>query len=120
MKAIRFEQTGGVDVLRLVDAEPPALGLRDVLVRHRAIGVNFIDTYFRSGLYKTPLPSGVGQEAAGVVEAIGANVTRFKPGDRIAYCLGPLGAYAEAHVVMKRAPCMCPMRSRLMSRRPRC
>lgn len=99
MKAIRFAEIGGPEVLRLVDVEPPTPGPHDVLVRHHAIGVNFIDTYFRSGLYKTALPAIAGQEGAGVVEAIGASVTRFKPGDRIAYCLGPLGAYAELHAV---------------------
>src|SRR5690606_40518418 len=99
MKAIKFEQLGGPEVLQLVDAPAPALGPHDVLVHHHAIGVNFIDTYFRSGLYKTQLPSGLGQEAAGIVEAIGADVSRFKIGDRIAYCGGALGAYAQASVV---------------------
>ncbi len=99
MRAIQFEHIGGPEVLQLVDVAPPALGPHDVLVRHHAIGVNFIDTYFRAGLYKTALPAIAGQEGAGIVEAIGANVTRFKVGDRIAYCLGPLGAYAELHAV---------------------
>ncbi len=99
MKAIKFEQLGGPEVLQLVDAPAPALGPHDVLVRHHAIGVNFIDTYFRSGLYKTQLPSGLGQEAAGIVEAIGADVSRFRIGDRIVYCGGALGAYAQASVV---------------------
>ena len=99
MKAIQFAETGGPEVLQLVEAPPPVLGPHDVLVRHHAIGVNFIDTYFRSGLYKTALPAIAGQEGAGVVEAIGASVTRFRVGDRIAYCLGPLGAYAELHAV---------------------
>jgi NADPH2:quinone reductase len=99
MKAIRIEQTGGPDVLRLVDADAPTPGPREICVRHQAIGVNFIDTYHRSGLYKIPLPGRLGQEAAGVVDAIGTDVTRFSEGDRIAYCLGPLGAYAEANVV---------------------
>ena len=99
MKAIRIEAHGGPEALHLVEAEPPALGAHDVLVRHHVIGVNFIDTYFRTGLYKAPLPHGLGQEGAGVVEAIGENVTRFKIGDRIAYCSGPIGAYAQAHVI---------------------
>jgi NADPH2:quinone reductase len=68
-------------------------------VRHKAIGVNFIDTYHRSGLYPLPLPSGLGSEAAGVVEAVGSGVTGFKPGERVGYCSGGIGAYAEANNV---------------------
>jgi NADPH2:quinone reductase len=99
MKAIRIETNGGPEVIALADVETPEPGANEVRVRHEAIGVNFIDTYHRSGLYKNPLPSGLGLEGAGVVDAIGANVTRFKQGDRIAYCSGPIGAYAQAHVV---------------------
>jgi NADPH2:quinone reductase len=99
MKAIRIDQNGGPEVMRLVDVEPPKPGPGEVLVRNEVIGVNFIDTYHRTGLYKNPLPSGLGLEAAGIVEAIGDGVNRFKTGDRIAYCTGPIGAYAEAHVV---------------------
>lgn len=99
MKAIRIERTGGPDVLTLVDVGTPDPAADEIRVRHHAIGVNFIDTYHRGGLYPVTLPSGLGQEAAGVIEAIGADVTRFKQGDRVAYCTGPLGAYAEAHVV---------------------
>ena len=96
MKAIRFHETGGPEVLRYEDVElpPPAAG--QVRVRHTAIGVNFIDTYHRSGLYKLPLPSGLGSEAAGVVEAVGAGVTTLKTGDRVAYA-GALGSYSEAN-----------------------
>ncbi|MBS0470047.1 MAG: quinone oxidoreductase [Proteobacteria bacterium] len=96
MKAIRFEKTGGPDVLAYVDVEllPPGPG--QARVRHTVIGVNFIDTYHRSGLYKLPLPSGLGSEAAGVVEAIGDGVTTLKPGDRVAYA-GAMGAYSEAN-----------------------
>lgn len=99
MKAIRIEATGGPEVIALADVAMPEPGASEVRVRNHAIGVNFIDTYHRIGLYKIALPSGLGMEAAGVVEAVGANVTRFKPGDRIAYSSGPIGAYAEAHVV---------------------
>jgi NADPH2:quinone reductase len=99
MKAIRIAQNGGPDVIALADVPTPEPGANEVRVRHHAIGVNFIDTYHRSGLYKNPLPSGLGLEAAGIVDAVGANVTRFKRGDRIGYCSGPIGAYAEAHVV---------------------
>ncbi|HEX4294349.1 MAG TPA: quinone oxidoreductase [Rhizomicrobium sp.] len=98
MKAIRFAQTGGPEVLRLEDVELPPPGPGQVRVRHTAIGVNFIDTYHRCGLYKLPLPSGLGSEAAGVVEALGDGVSTLEPGDRVAYA-GALGAYAEANNV---------------------
>jgi len=99
MKAIRIHQTGGPEILSYEDVELALPGPGQVVVRHAAIGVNFIDTYHRSGLYKLSLPSGLGSEAAGTVEAIGEGVTGFKPGDRAAYCTAPIGAYAEAHVV---------------------
>lgn len=99
MKAIRIEHNGGPDVMALADVATPKPGAGEVRVRHEAIGVNFIDVYHRTGLYKNPLPMGLGLEAAGVVDAVGAGVTRFKPGDRIAYASGPIGAYAEANVV---------------------
>jgi NADPH:quinone reductase len=95
-KAIRFHGVGGPEVLRLedVDLAPPAP--HEVRLRHKSIGLNFIDTYQRSGLYPVPLPSGLGAEASGVVEALGSDVTTLKVGDRVAYGTGPLGAYAEA------------------------
>jgi NADPH2:quinone reductase len=99
MRAIRIDAHGAPDVLRVADVDTSEPGAHEIRVRHAAIGVNFIDTYHRTGLYKIALPSGLGLEAAGVVEAVGANVTRFKEGDRVAYCSGPIGAYAEAHVV---------------------
>jgi NADPH:quinone reductase len=96
MKAIRFEKTGGPEVLELQEVElpPPAAG--EARIRHTAIGLNFIDTYQRSGLYPVSMPSGLGSEAAGVIEALGAGVKGFKVGDRVAYGSGALGAYAEA------------------------
>jgi len=94
MKAIRIHQTGGPEVMVLedVDLGPPRPG--EARVRHTVIGVNFIDSDHRSGLYKLPLPSGLGTEAAGVVEAVGDGVTSLKPGDRVAYA-GAIGSYAE-------------------------
>jgi NADPH:quinone reductase len=99
IKAIRFEKTGGSDVLHYVDYDlpPPAKG--QVQVRHSAIGVNFIDTYHRTGLYPLPLPSGLGSEAAGSVAAVGEGVTAFKAGDRVGYSGGAIGSYAEANNV---------------------
>ncbi len=95
MKAIVFEKTGGPEVLEFVERPlpPPAAG--EVTLRHTAIGLNFIDVYFRSGLYASPMPSGLGNEGAGVIEALGAGVKGFKIGDRVAYGTGPLGAYSE-------------------------
>ena len=94
-----FAKTGGPDVLELQNIDLPPAKSGEVRVRHSAIGVNFIDTYQRSGLYPVPLPSGLGLEAAGVVEAVGEKVTALVKGDRVAYCTGPLGAYAEANNV---------------------
>jgi NADPH:quinone reductase len=99
MRAIRFSKFGGPEVLTLENIDLPAPKPGQVRVRHTAIGVNFIDTYHRSGLYPVPLPSGLGSEAAGVVDALGQGVSDYKAGDRVGYCLGPLGAYAEANNV---------------------
>ncbi len=99
IKAIRFEKTGGSDVLQYVDYDLPAPAAGQVQVRHTAIGVNFIDTYHRTGLYPLPLPSGLGSEAAGVVAALGEGVTRFKLGDRVGYASGAIGSYAQANNV---------------------
>jgi NADPH2:quinone reductase len=96
MKAIRINATGGPEVMRLVDVELPPPGKGEVRIRHKAIGLNYIDTYHRGGLYKLPLPSGIGLEAAGVVEAVGEGVASLKVGDRVAYGNGPIGAYSEA------------------------
>lgn len=98
MKAIRFAQAGGPEVLKLDEVALPPPGPGQVRVRHTAIGVNFIDTYHRSGLYKLPLPSGLGSEAAGMVDVLGDGVTALEAGDRVAYA-GTLGAYAEANNV---------------------
>jgi NADPH2:quinone reductase len=95
MKAIRFEATGGASVLALKDIELPPLADNQIRIRHSAIGINFIDIYHRKGLYPVPLPSGLGLEAAGIVVAKGAKVSHLKEGDRVGYCSGPIGAYAE-------------------------
>lgn len=94
-KAIRIEQTGGPEVMKFVDVEVGAPGPGEVQVRHQAIGLNFIDIYFRSGLYPSPLPAGLGTEGAGDVVAVGQGVTGLKVGDRVAYAGGPAGAYSE-------------------------
>lgn len=101
--AIRFHQTGGPEVLQweAVDLAAPAAG--EARVRHHAVGLNYIDTYHRSGLYPVSLPSGIGLEGAGVVEAVGEGVTDVAVGDRVAYAGGPLGAYAE----VRNMPAQC-------------
>jgi len=99
MKGIRLAANGGPEVLDLVDLPDPVPGPGQVLVRQTAIGVNYIDTYHRSGLYPLRLPSGLGMEGAGEVVAAGEGVSRFAPGDRVAFASGPIGAYAELHAV---------------------
>ena len=96
---IRFHTTGGPDVLRWESIEPGEPGRDEVRLRHTAVGLNFIDTYERSGLYQTPLPAIPGKEAAGVIEAIGPGVKHVKVGDRVAYSAQGSGAYAEARVM---------------------
>jgi len=99
MKAVRIEEHGGPEAMRLVDIDTPEPGAGQIRIRHEAIGVNFIDTYHRTGLYPNALPHGLGLEAAGIVDAVGAGVTRFKVGDHAGYCGGPIGAYAEYSLV---------------------
>jgi NADPH2:quinone reductase len=96
--AIRVHEVGGPDVMRVEAVAVGDPGPGEVRLRHTAIGVNFIDTYFRSGLYKTQLPFIPGNEAAGVVETVGAGVSEFKPGDRVAYIFGP-GTYVQERIV---------------------
>jgi len=94
-RAIRIAETGGPDVLQLAEAPASDPGPGEVRLQQSAIGVNFIDIYHRTGLYPTTLPTGLGLEAAGMVEAVGPGVDHLAPGDRVAYFLGPLGAYGE-------------------------
>ena len=97
--AIRFHEPGGPEVLRWepVDVSEPGRG--QIRIRHNAIGLNYIDTYHRSGLYPLAMPSGLGMEAAGVVEAVGDDVTTVEAGDRVAYAAGPPGSYAESRII---------------------
>ncbi len=99
IKAVRIHRTGGPEVLRYEDVDLAEPGEGQALVRHTAIGLNYIDTYHRSGLYPLALPSGIGLEGAGVVEKVGRGVTLVKAGDRVAYAGGAPGAYAEARVI---------------------
>jgi len=93
--AIRFHEHGGPEVLKVEDLDPGKPGPHEVQVRHRAIGVNYIDVYDRTGLYPTKLPSGLGREAAGTVTALGRGVRGFKVGERVAYVYSAPGAYSE-------------------------
>jgi len=97
--AIRFHRTGGPEVLQWEEVGVGEPGPGEVRVRHAAVGLNFIDTYHRSGLYPVPLPSGIGLEGAGTVETLGPGVTHLQVGDRVAYAGGPLGAYSEARLI---------------------
>lgn len=98
-QAIRFHQTGGIEVLQLEEIDLPDLKENEVLINQKFIGVNFIDTYYRSGLYPIHLPSGLGTEASGVIEKVGSEVKNFKVGDRVTYAQGPLGAYAKKRIL---------------------
>ena len=98
-KAIRFYEPGAPDVLRWEAVDVGAPGPGEVLVRHEAVGLNFADTYFRSGLYPAELPAGMGVEGAGVVEAVGPGVPGFAEGDRVTYTGSPLGAYSTERVM---------------------
>ena len=98
-RAIRIHAPGGPEAMQWEDVAVGDPGPGEARVRHTAVGVNYIDTYHRSGLYKVPLPSGLGSEGAGVVEAVGSGVDWVKAGDRVAYCGGPLGSYSEARVM---------------------
>jgi NADPH2:quinone reductase len=98
--AVRMHETGGPEVLLLETVPTPDPGPGEVLIHHEAIGLNFIDVYFRRGLYKVPsLPATIGMEASGTVRAIGADVTWLAPGDRVAYATSPIGAYTADRVL---------------------
>ncbi len=99
---IRFQRTGGPEVLETVEVDLPPPGPGEARVVQSACGVNFIDTYHRTGLYPVPLPSGIGKEGAGVVTAVGEGVSEVAPGDRVVYCDGPLGGYASERNIPAR------------------
>jgi NADPH2:quinone reductase len=99
VQAIRFAKTGGPEVLEWQQVEVGKPGPGQVRLKHSAVGLNYIDTYQRSGLYPMTLPSGLGSEAAGTIEEVGPGVSGLKAGDRVAYAGGPLGAYSEARVM---------------------
>ncbi|QDQ97336.1 quinone oxidoreductase family protein [Tomitella fengzijianii] len=98
-KAIRFYETGGPEVMQWESVEVGDPGQGEVRIRHEAVGLNFADTYFRTGLYPVPLPNGMGVEASGVIEAVGSGVEGFSAGDRVTYTGSPLGAYSTSRVM---------------------
>ncbi len=97
--AVQIDQNGGPEVMKLVDVQVGEPGPGEIRIRHKAIGLNFIDVYQRSGLYQLPMPLKLGMEAAGVVEAVGEGVTHLKVGDRAAYASQPPGSYCEVRVM---------------------
>ncbi|WP_296869419.1 quinone oxidoreductase [Tibeticola sp.] len=104
--AVQIDQPGGAEQLKLVDVEVGAPGPGEIRIRHKAIGLNFIDIYQRSGLYALPMPLRLGMEAAGIVEAVGEGVTHLQPGDRAAYASQPPGSYSEVRLM----PATCVVR----------
>ena len=105
-RGIRFYEAGGPEVMQWESIEVGAPGPGEVRVRHQAVGLNFADTYFRSGLYPAALPAGMGVEGAGVVEAVGTGVTDVVEGDRVTYTGSPLGAYSTERLIPVAAACM--------------
>ena len=97
-KVIKIEKTGGPEVLKIETIELDKTGPEEVLIEQKAIGLNFIDTYHRSGLYPIPLPSGIGAEASGIIKEIGSKVKNFSVSDRIAYAGAPLGSYSSERI----------------------
>ena len=98
-KSIIIKKNGGPEVLELHDVEVGSPGPDEIKVTNHAIGLNYIDTYHRSGLYPVKLPSGIGLEASGKIDEVGTNVTEFNKGDKIAYASVPLGAYAQQRII---------------------
>src|ERR1700758_3760022 len=98
-QSIQIERHGGPEVMQVAEIDVPDPGPNQLRVRQQAAGFNFIDIYYRSGLYQAPLPHGLGMEGAGEVESVGSAVKGLKPGDRVAYSSGPLGAYSGVYVL---------------------
>jgi len=107
-RAIQIERHGGPEELQLVDVNVGEPGAGEIRIRHKAVGLNFIDVYHRTGLYPLKMPARIGMEASGVVEAVGPGVTHLKPGDRAAYASQPPGSYCEARVMPAKTVCKLP------------
>ena len=107
-RAVRIDQNGGPEVLKIVDVTVGDPGPGEIRIRHKAVGLNFIDVYQRTGLYPLPMPLNLGMEASGVVEAVGPGVTHLQAGDRAAYASAPPGSYCEARVMPAKNVCKLP------------
>ena len=107
-KAVVIHQHGGPEELKLVDVAVGEPGPGEIRIRHKAVGLNFIDVYQRSGLYQLPMPLQLGMEASGIVEAVGEGVTHLKAGDRAAYASQPPGSYCEVRVMPAKCVCKLP------------
>jgi NADPH:quinone reductase len=107
-KVVRIDRPGGPEEMKIVEVEVGDPGPGEIRIRHRAVGLNFIDVYQRSGLYKFPMPLQLGMEASGVVEAVGEGVTHLKPGDRAAYASQPPGSYSELRLLPAKCVCKLP------------
>jgi NADPH2:quinone reductase len=107
-RAVQIAATGGPEQLQLVDVVVGAPGPGEIRIRHHACGLNFIDVYYRTGLYPLKLPHGIGSEGAGIVEAVGEGITHLKAGDRAAYASNPPGAYSEVRVMPAKTVCKLP------------
>jgi NADPH2:quinone reductase len=107
-RAVRIDRNGGPEELKIVDVEVGDPGPGEIRIRHKAVGLNFIDTYQRSGLYPFPMPLQLGMEASGIVEAVGEGVSHLQVGDRAAYASQPPGAYCELRVMPARCVCKLP------------
>jgi NADPH2:quinone reductase len=107
-RAIRIDQPGGPEQLRIVDVQVGQPGPGEIRIRHKAVGLNFIDVYQRTGLYTLPMPLQLGMEASGIVEAVGEGVDHLRPGDRAAYASQPPGSYSEERVMPAKTVCRLP------------
>src|SRR3954464_8024170 len=107
-RAVRIDQHGGPEEMKIVDVSVGDPGAGEIRIRHKAIGLNFIDVYQRTGLYQLPMPLNLGMEGSGIVEAVGAGVTHLKVGDRAAYASNPPGSYSEQRVMPARNVCKLP------------
>ena len=119
-KAIRINQHGGPEVMQLVDIEVGEPGSGEIRLQQKACGINFIDAYFRTGLYKQPLPTGLGREGAGIVEAVGPDVHHVKVGDRVAYASGRLEHMHNAGLFLPMWSLNCLMLLALKQQLPSC
>ena len=107
-RAVRIDRHGGVEEMKFVDVSVGEPGPGEIRIRHKAVGLNFIDVYQRSGLYQLAMPLSLGMEASGVIEAVGAGVTHLKAGDRAAYASQPPGSYCEVRVMPAKCVCKLP------------